>query len=113
MATHETHPLRRERLYMLANRDAIDLLNALRLDDSKHWSLGLPRLARVPQDARIVSVHACWEWKAIGVVVSHESFDEVSDGAMTPVADGPPLEIEWVRARLVRDDADEPIVRKS
>lgn len=103
---------RRERLYFLSNRDTIDLLNALRMDDSKTWSWGLPRLARIPQDARIVSVHACWERKCIGVVISHPSFDDVREGMETPCVDEKPIAVEWVRARIVTDDGDEPIVRE-
>lgn len=90
----------RIRRYYLPERASVELLNAFRSGTDWRCILKLPG---IPADAKVLSVNAAWERKAIGVLIEHESFPDVPDGAMIPDGDGL-LEIEWERATLVRED---------
>lgn len=56
-----------------------------------------------PADATLVSVDWAWDRQAFGLLVAHESFDEVPDGCEIP---GAPYGAVSYRAVRVSDEAD-------
>ncbi len=87
---------RRLKLFYVPQGDLIRWLN--RGDDFPEYITVPVRLVGVPEGSRVHHLIACPERRAIGVVVSHESFDEVPEGEQIPRED----EVSLMEYRLLK-----------
>lgn len=94
---------RRLRIFWLRQRHALDMLRGGVRGPGKVF---LPVIADLPSDARVKTCYYEASRQAFGVIVEHESFTDVPDGAEIPGEDFATFEYKSVRIA----DTDSPAV---
>lgn len=94
---------RRIRIFWLRQRHALDVLQGGIRSGNKVW---LPEMSNLPQGARVETCFYSDERQAFGIIVLHESFDIVPDGAELPSDDFAAMEYKAVQIVTDQSPAD-------